>query len=80
MSLILSASDDPPLGNNVCLILVWIAIRRIIKTSIVAETLTTPTISFIVIGVCTNPDHSHLSQNLHHHPVSQRTQSLSMQS
>ncbi len=33
-----------------------------------------------VIGVCTSPDHNHLSQNPHHHPVNLRTQSLLMQS
>ena len=34
-----------------------------------------PTISLIVIGVCTSPGHSHLPQN-HHRPGCQRTQSL----
>ena len=80
MSFILSASDDPPLGNNVCLILVWIAIRRIIKTSIVDEILTTPTISFIVTGFYTNRDHSHRPIRNHHHLVYQRIQMFDWQS
>ena len=69
MSFILSASDDPPFGNNCCFILVRSATRRIIKTIIVAETPIMALISLMVIDACTNQGHNLNLRPNHHLPV-----------